>query len=157
MESKNKKIKERIILLIKDSTVHGLPKALKANYLINKIVWMLFFIGSISYCIYLILTAISSFFQYNTVTNIETKTEIPADFPVITICNLNQLQTNNSIDLIQKYSNSSVPNIYNNVFLMNEIMTYNDTSGQRALAFCHHCCCSLRSHYCGHYDETLNS
>ncbi len=36
------------------STVHGLPKALKANYLINKIVWMLFFIGSISYCIYLI-------------------------------------------------------------------------------------------------------
>ncbi len=63
------------------------------------------------------------------------KTEIPADFPVITICNLNQLQKNNSIDLIQKYSNSpSVPNIYNNVFLMNEIMTYNDTR-KRSLIF----------------------
>jgi hypothetical protein len=128
MESRNKKIKERIILLIKDSTVHGLPKALKANYLISKIVWILFFIGSISYCIYLILTAISSFFQYNTVTNIETKTEIPADFPVITICNLNQFQKNNSLDVLKNYSEASLVKLLSNskinIVIMNIMSSY---------------------------------
>jgi hypothetical protein len=154
MESKNKKIKERIILLIKDSTVHGLPKAFKANYLINKIVWILFFIGSISYCIYLILAATSGYLQYNTVTNIETIKQIPADLPVITICNLNQLQKNNSIDLIKKYSNSSVPNIYNNVFLINEIMTYNDTHKKSLIFSLNESLleCFINTIYCTHLD-----
>ena len=68
-----------------------------------------------------------SYLQYNTVTNIEIVTEIPAEFPVITICNLNQYQTNYSFDIVQKYSNYSILNTYKRFFLMNELLTINDS------------------------------
>lgn len=69
------------------------------------------------------------------VTTIETKNEIPSYFPVITICNLNQLQTNNSFYLVQKYSFMSYfPNEVKNFLLMNEISSYND-SYKKSLSF----------------------
>ena len=107
MERNSKKIKNTIKSIIKDSTIHGIPRLLKANSLMSKISWILLFICSISYCIYLIITASLSYLQYNTVTNFEIIPEIQADFPVVTICNLNQLQKNNSFYLVQKYSQMS--------------------------------------------------
>ncbi len=49
------------------------------------------------------------------------------NFPVITICNLNQLQTNNSLDLIQKYSNLKQINLIKTFQLMSELSSYNDS------------------------------
>ena len=63
MESKSKKIKETIKSIIEDSTIHGIPRLVKPNSWISKIAWILFFIGSISYCLYLIVTALLSFLQ----------------------------------------------------------------------------------------------
>ena len=127
MERKSKKIKNTIKSIIKDSTIHGIPRLLKANSLMSKISWILLFICSISYCIYLIITASLSYLQYNTVTNFEIIPEMPAIFPAITICNLNQYQTNYSFDIVQKYSNYSSLNTYKRFFLMNELLTINDS------------------------------
>jgi hypothetical protein len=128
MERKSKKIKNTIKSIIKDSTIHGIPRLLKANSLMSKISWILLFICSISYCIYLIITASLSYLQYNTVTNFEIIPEIQADFPVVTICNLNQLQKNNSFYLVQKYSQMSYfSNLGKNVFMMLELSSYNET------------------------------
>jgi hypothetical protein len=127
MKNINLKIKETIKSIVEDSTIHGIPRLVKPNSWISKIAWMLFFIASISYCIYLILTAIFVYLQYNTVTSIETITDMPADFPVITICNLNQLQTNYSFDLIRKYSKSPFENYMKNFFINRESTLYNDT------------------------------
>jgi hypothetical protein len=127
MEQGNKKINETIISIIEDSTIHGIPRLVKPNSWISKIAWILFFIGSISYCLYLIVTALLSFLQYNTVTNIQTITEIPANFPVITICNLNQLQTNISFDFIQRYSNLKQANLIKNFQLISQLSSYNDS------------------------------
>jgi hypothetical protein len=123
----NLKIKENIKSIIEDSTVHGLPRVLKSNSLISKIVWTIFFCLSSSCCVYLIISAIFSFLQYSVVTTIETITEIPADLPVVTICNLNVLQTNYSLSLAKKYENSPYPTIYKQFFVKNEISSYNDS------------------------------
>ena len=130
MENKSRKIKETIKSIIEDSTIHGIPRLVKPNSWISKMAWILFFIVSISYCIYLILTAILDYLQYNTVTNIETIKDMPADFPVITICNLNQLQNNYSSQIRQKYSKlnhffSDFQMI--NILLMNEFSSFNDS------------------------------
>jgi hypothetical protein len=130
MKNTNLKIKETIKSIIEDSTIHGIPRLVKPNSWISKIAWMLFFIGSISYCIYLILTAILDYLQFNTVTNIETIKDMPADFPIITICNLNQLQTNYSSQIRQKYSEMNY--IFSdlqmiNLYLMNEFSSLNDS------------------------------
>jgi hypothetical protein len=127
MEQRIKKIKETIKSIIEDSTIHGLPRVLKSNSWTSKIAWILFFIGSTSICLNLIITAILSFLKYKTVTNIETITEIPARFPIITICNLNQLQTNNTFDFIQRYSNLTQNNLVKTFQLMSELSSYNDT------------------------------
>ena len=87
MEQGNKKINETIISIIEDSTIHGIPRLVKPNSWISKIAWLIFFICSINYCIYLIITTVLSYLQYNTVTNIEIVTEIPAEFPSVTIIN----------------------------------------------------------------------
>ena len=67
MEQRNKKIKETIKSIIEDSTIHGLPRVLKSNSWTSKIAWILFFIGSTSICLNLIITAILSFLKYKTV------------------------------------------------------------------------------------------
>jgi len=129
MKNINLKIKETIKSIVEDSTIHGIPRLVKPNSWISKIAWMLFFIASISYCIYLILTAIFVYLQYNTVTSIETITDMPADFPVITICNLNQFQTNNSFQIVKKYSEMKffLPNLRLNAAVMNEFSSLNDS------------------------------
>ncbi len=110
----------------------------KPNSLISKIAWILFFIGSLSYCVYLIITAISGYLEYNTVTNIKTITETPANFPVITICNLNQFQTNNSFGFLKKYSEVTKENLLSNsifnIALISVISSYNN-SFKRSLSF----------------------
>ena len=134
-QSNNKKIKNLIKSIIEDSTIHGIPRLLKSNSWISKIAWIIFFCISTSFCLYLIVSSILSFLQYNVVTTIETTNEIPSYLPVITICNLNQLQTNNSFYLVQKYSFMSyLPNEVKNFFLMNEISSFND-SYKKSLSF----------------------
>jgi len=127
MERKSKKINNTIKSIIKDSTIHGIPRLFKVNSLISKISWIILLACSISYCIYLIITASLSYLQYDTVTNFKIIPEMPATFPAITICNLNQYQTNNSFDFVQKYSNYPIINTFKRFFLMNELLTFNDS------------------------------
>jgi hypothetical protein len=135
MENKSKKIKNKIKSIIEDSTIHGLPRLLKSNSWISKIAWTLFFISSINYCIYLVITSLLSYLEYNTVTNFELITEIPAKFPAISICNLNKIQKKNPIvsEIISMYSNVT-PNIYQNFLIMNSLVNLNDTI-KRSLSY----------------------
>jgi len=128
MEEKDINIKTTLKLIIEESTIHGIPRVFKAKYLITKITWIIFFCISASVCTYSIIASILNYFQYSVVTTIETITEIPSNFPVIAICNLNQLQTKNSLDLVQKYSAINYfSNILKNFFMMNELSSFNDT------------------------------
>lgn len=51
--------------------------------------WTIFFLGSLTYCTYTIVQNFVEYFQYQTSISITVNQELPADFPAITICNIN--------------------------------------------------------------------
>ena len=132
MENKNKtSIKKCIVDLIEDSTMHGLPRIFKSKSWLVKIMWFLCFLGSTGYCVYLTLTSVFDFLDYNVVTSIETFREIPSTLPAITICNLNQYQNNNSFEFVENrsklYKSFGFQNFEIDFFILNEIITLNET------------------------------
>jgi hypothetical protein len=134
-QSSSKKLKILIKSIIEDSTIHGIPRLFKSNSWISKIAWIIFCCISTSFCVYLIISSILIFLQYNVVTTIETTNEIPSYFPVITFCSLNQLQTNNSFYLVNKYSSMNYfSNNVKNFLLMSEISSFID-SYKKSLSF----------------------
>ena len=102
MEPKIVHIKETIKSILEDSTIHGIPRILKSKSWISKIAWIIFLCISTSFCLNLIITAVFNYLKFDVVTTIETITKLPADFPVVTICNLHQLQTNYSFQQSKK-------------------------------------------------------
>ena len=81
------KIKKLLIGLAKvikakiaESTMHGLPMALKHEFIAMKVLWIFVFMGSLSYCAYLMTSLVQSYFTYPLVTNIDTILEIPTKF-----------------------------------------------------------------------------
>ena len=134
-KTKSTAIKERIISIISDSTMHGIPRLIKSKSLISKIIWTLFFVTCTAGCIYLILSSICTYLEYNDVTSIEIITEIPAKFPVVSICNLNKvLKTNRLVsEILDMYSNIT-PNDFKDFYIMNSLTNLNDTI-KRSLSY----------------------
>ena len=131
-KTKSTAIKERIISIISDSTIHGIPRVIKSKSLISKIIWTSFFAVCTAGCIYMILTTIFSYLEYKDVTSVEIITDIPATFPMITLCNLNKIQKNNHIvsQIVKMYSNRQTFNMFKDFSIMNEINDLNDTIKQ---------------------------
>ena len=103
-ESRSDGIKSRIVKKILDlgesSVIHGIPKIFKPNKIIIKLVWLLCLIGAFSSCLYSISSNINEYLGYDVTTSIKIITESKAEFPTITICNINPFTTNEGLDLI---------------------------------------------------------
>jgi len=126
-ENLDLKIKLKELLI--DSTIHGIPRVLKSKSLTIKLIWILCFFISTSYCIILVIEAVNIFLDYEAVTNINTYSDASSNtFPAITFCNLNQFQNENSLNLVRKYANlSSLYNYQKSIFLFNELFESNDS------------------------------
>ena len=124
---KNKELRERIVNVISDSTLHGFPRVLKSNSWIAKLMWVVCFLCSLGYCFFMVIEAILKFLRYETVMSTNIFKENPSSFPVITICNLNQFQTNDSFDIVKKYTGYQVLNYQKNFIIINELFGYNET------------------------------
>jgi len=81
MENNKTKLKNIVKSIIEDSTIHGLPRIIKANNSVSKLAWIIFSCISTSFCLYLIITAIFNYFEFKVIIQIDSKTEIPANFP----------------------------------------------------------------------------
>ena len=88
--------------------IHGIPRIMKSKYMILRIIWLLSFITGLIATIYLLITTIIVYYQYNEITNTQIISDLPSQFPTVTICNLNQFYVNyNSNDQNrQHYYNS---------------------------------------------------
>ena len=67
-----------------------------------RIMWALFFLGSLAYCSNLIIKSIIDFFQYKTTISMTRIQELPTTFPAITICNLNPFNEKYATEYIQR-------------------------------------------------------
>ena len=99
-------IKKVIINLIINSSTHGLPNILRAKIFIIKILWIMFFILSACFCMFLVYKSIMDYLDYEVVTKIRFIREDKAEFPTITICNKSPFTSEYSIEfLIQLFQN----------------------------------------------------
>ena len=131
---KNKELRDRIIDVVSDSTLHGFPRVFKSKSWLAKLMWTICFLGSLGYCSYLIFQSICNFLVFDTVMNTKVVNENLASFPVITICNLNQFQNNNSFDIFKKYIGYPMLKNQKNFFIINELFSLNETF-QRSVSF----------------------
>jgi len=125
-------MKQAALAIIEDSTIHGIPRVIKSKSLISKIIWTSFFVVCAAGCIYMILTTIFSYLEYKDVTSVEIITDIPATFPMITLCNLNKIQKKNEIisEIVKMYSNKQTFNMLKDFFIMSKLNDLNDTIKQ---------------------------
>ena len=97
--------------LIGDSTVHGIPKILKSKSIFMKTVWLLFTAASLYFCTKQIMKSIEDYLSYGTVTTFENKVEMPAEFPAITLCNLNAFQSDFALNMLGQIKSLFPPNV----------------------------------------------
>ena len=99
------------------TTSHGIPNIVRATYRPLKIMWIIFFLLATSVSIYLAISSIGNYLDYEVVTKISVVTQQPAEFPTITICNRNAI-----FSFIDKNtSDAIIENITNLPFINKQI------------------------------------
>ena len=99
------------------TTAHGINNIIRSNHKFIKVIWILFFLASASYCIYTIIESLTLYFQYETTISISELHESPTQYPSVTICNKSPFYTNS------RY-NETVPTV---LLLKNILAKYNFT------------------------------
>lgn len=96
-EEKNKKEEEtekenpiidEVIESALDSKVHGISNMVRIKNRLLKTIWIVLWLASCGYCVYLIATAIISYSEYKVIPKISIKYEMPTKFPAVGFCNL---------------------------------------------------------------------
>jgi hypothetical protein len=119
METKKcNKIKQKSKQLVLQSTSHGLPNAFRSNRLVFKIMWISIFITSTLFGSYTVIKTIKAYLDYEIVTNIDVITEIPTDFPAISLINLRNQKLKKPLNEIMIYCNFNLEECYEKDFEM---------------------------------------
>lgn len=100
--SKLKEIKEAIHEAATDSTAHSIPHMFKRRNVFLKIFWSLCLLAATGVCAWMISTSIIDYLSYDTVSKTESVLDLPAQFPTVSICNMNSFVTNYSIDFVKR-------------------------------------------------------
>jgi hypothetical protein len=103
------------------STSHGLPNAIRNPHLPMKTMWSISFILSTALCSYLIIQTIMQYLEFDVITKVRIVGETEAEFPRITICNLNRYHTEYAMSIYEKNKNMTLFEFYKmSILLSNE-------------------------------------
>ena len=91
------KLKELIKDTFESSTFHGLPNAFRSKLIGIRILWMIAILISISICSWQTIQTIVDYYDYKVNTNIQIISSHEADFPKVTICNLDPYNNQNPV------------------------------------------------------------
>ena len=83
------------------SSAHAIPNIARSKHVFFKILFLISFLTSTSYCIYSITKSIKKYSQHDTVTSMKIIEEIPTNFPAISLCSLNTLNKVSSKNYIE--------------------------------------------------------
>ena len=87
----SRKLQEETIKPISSWTLHGLPNVFRTKYILIKIVWIILFLTALGVSIYFVYNTIEEYLRYEVTTLVRSINVDEMDFPVITICNVNQI------------------------------------------------------------------
>jgi hypothetical protein len=88
----------RFVQLSADSTGHGYHNIFKARLLPIRIMWVLLFTTSTSFCVYLFIGSINNYFKYEVTTRTRLEYESKMKLPMISICNSKPFMTRFAYD-----------------------------------------------------------
>ena len=80
------KMKEEIKELLLGSTAYGVPNVVRSDRLFNKILWILFLVGSSCATCFYVHEGILNYFSYEIVTFIRSEFKQPSEFPTVAFC-----------------------------------------------------------------------
>jgi hypothetical protein len=98
------------------TSIHALPRIVKASSLRVKTIWMAIFLMTSSFSSYMIFKNINKYLQFEVTTKIRYVYESDSVFPLITICNKNPLITEFAKDMLD---NLSIKNDLSELFDLN--------------------------------------
>ena len=122
-----KKVLEEFNQIFSESTLHGIPRILKSKSFLSKLMWVVCFLGATGFCIFLVAMSIDDYLQFNTVVDIAYNSEIPIALPAITICNLNQFQSNSSFEFAKQQQLSDTEDFWKSSYLIDSMLELNET------------------------------
>ena len=93
-----KDFKERIKQLFLYSSAHGLPRMIRTDIILIKIIWLIVLICSICLGLYFISSSIEDYYKYDVNTKIDVINEKISDFPSICICSTHRKGLNYSLE-----------------------------------------------------------
>lgn len=78
--------KEATIRLLTSTTIHGIPRVVKSNKILVRIIWLLTVIISACVCFYFIRTTFIDFCNFDVVTQTKVINAKDSEFPALTFC-----------------------------------------------------------------------
>lgn len=87
-----------------NTTFHAIPNSVRSKNNFLKLIWILAFLGALSFTAFTIIFQFMEFYSYDTLTTIKLVDSNMINFPAITICNINPFST---LDAIKFVSNNS--------------------------------------------------
>ncbi len=81
-------------------------------------IWLILYLACITYCVYNCTKLIMFFYNYGVLINMEFKTEMPTDFPAVTVCNLNPIDRTKANTYINQVLNANNLSYVRNTFLI---------------------------------------
>lgn len=85
-EDKIRRVKDKAKGFISTISVHGIPRIVKTENVLVKLVWTVMIMFSVSFGLYAISRSANDYYRYDVITNVERITPKAVTFPAITIC-----------------------------------------------------------------------
>ena len=112
MKDDYEKFLKSISETLKSSTIHGIPPILNSKNLIIRLVWIVSFFGSSCACFWFILSNLNEYFKHEVVSKIKINYVNELPFPIISICNINPINTEELNQyMIGKFNGDKYPNM----------------------------------------------
>jgi hypothetical protein len=88
-------------------STHGIIGIYKNKAYFFKLMWLILFLGSSAFCFYLIVKSIDSYLKFEITTKIKITPQVPINFPIVKICDINRYSTEYAKKLFSGFFNSS--------------------------------------------------
>jgi hypothetical protein len=86
--------------LFQTTTVHAIPNIARSKSYILKFIWLVLFLGCLTFCVYSTVSAIIDYMKYNVLSKLESEQRFTSiTFPTVTICNLALVDFSNKTNL----------------------------------------------------------
>lgn len=114
----SEKVKNKFLIWIQDSSLHGFPKIFKTDILALKFIWMIFIGLSIGSCCFYIINTITNFLKFEVTTVFRQQIQIPIELPALSLCHKEFFLTQKGNEFVEKFMKiRNMDNIFNSTFL----------------------------------------